>query len=39
MRKLEYSTCISINDLNQMYMSYLLPYVEYESVLWNECSD
>ena len=37
MSKHEYA--ISINYLNRVYMSYLLPYVEYASVLWNECSD
>ena len=35
-RKLIYS--ISRNALNQMYMSYLLPVVEYASVVWDECS-
>ena len=34
---LKYS--ISRNDLNQMYMSYLLPVVEYASVVWDGCSE
>ena len=25
--------------LNQMYMSYLLPVVEYASVVWDDCSE
>ena len=33
MRKLKYS--ISRNALNQMYMSFLLPVVEYASVVWD----
>ena len=37
MRKLKYS--ISRNALNQMYMSFLLPVVEYASVVWNGCSE
>ena len=37
MRKLKYS--ISRNALNQMYMSYLLPVVEYASVVWDGCSE
>ena len=37
MRKLKYST--SKNALNQMYMSYLLPVVEYASVVWDGCSE
>ena len=37
MRKLKYP--ISRNVLNQMYMSYLLPVVEYASVAWYECSE
>ena len=37
MRKLKYS--ISRNALNQMYMSYLLPVVEYTSVVWDGCSE
>ena len=37
MHKLKYS--ISINALNQMYMSYLLPVVEYASVVWDGCSE
>ena len=37
MRKLNYS--ISRNALNQMYMSYLLPVVEYASVVWDGCSE
>ena len=37
MRKLKYS--ISRNALNQMYMSFLLPAVEYASVVWDECSE
>ena len=36
MRELKYS--ISRNALNQMYMSYLLPVVEYASVVWDGCS-
>ena len=30
---------ISRNALNQMYMSYLLPIVEYASVVWDGCSE
>ena len=37
MRKLKYS--ISRNALNQMYMSILLPVVEYASVVWDGCSE
>ena len=37
MRKLKYS--ISRNALNQMYMSYMLPVVEYASVVWEGCSE
>ena len=37
MRKLEYS--ISRNALNQMYMSYILPVIEYASILCDECSE
>ena len=37
MRKLKYF--ISRNALNQMYMSYLLPVVEYSSVVWDRCSE
>ena len=36
-RKLKYS--LSRNALNQMYMSYLLPIVEYASVVWDGCSE
>ena len=37
MRKLKYS--ISRNALNQMYMSFLLPVVEYASVVWDVCDE
>ena len=37
MSKLKYS--ISRNALNQMYMSFLLPLVEYASVVWDGCSE
>ena len=37
MRKLKYS--ISRYALNQMYMSFLLPVVEYASVVWDGCSE
>ena len=37
MRKLKYS--ISGNSLNKMYMSYMLPVVEYVSILWDGCSE
>ena len=37
MRKMKYS--ISINAHIQMYMSYLLPVVEYTSVVWDGCSE
>ena len=37
MRKLKYS--LSINALNQMYMSYLLPIIEYASVVLNGNSE
>ena len=37
MRKFKYS--ISKNALNQMYMYYLLPVVEYASVAWDGCSE
>ena len=30
---------ISINGLNQTYMSYLLPVVEYASVVWDGYSE
>ena len=37
MRKLKYS--ISRNAINQMYMSFLLPVVEYALVVWDGCSE
>ena len=37
MCKHKYSS--SRNALNQMYMSYLLPVVEYASVVWDGCSE
>ena len=37
MHKLKYS--ISKNAHNKIYMSYLLPIVEYASVVWDECSE
>ena len=37
MRTLKYT--ISRNALNQMYMSFLLPVVEYASVVWDGCSE
>ena len=37
MRKLKYS--ISRNGLNQIHMSYMLPDVEYASVVWGGCSE
>ena len=37
MRKLQFS--LSRNALNQMYMSYMLPILEYASVVWNGCSE
>ena len=37
MHKLKYS--LSTNALNQMFVSYLLPVVEYASVVWNGCSE
>ena len=37
MRKLNYS--LSRNALNQMYMPYMLPTVEYASVVWDGCSE
>ena len=37
MRKLKYS--ISRNALNHMHMSYLLPVVEYASVVWDGWSE
>ena len=37
MRKLKYS--LSRNELNQIYMSYMLPIVEYASVVWDGCSE
>ena len=37
MQKLKYS--ISRNALNQMYMSYLLPIVEYATAVWGGCSE
>ena len=37
MRKLKYS--YSRNALNQMYMSYMLPVIEYVSVVWEGCSE
>ena len=30
---------LSRNALNQMYMSYMLPIVEYDSVVWDGCSE
>ena len=37
MRKLKYS--ISRNALNQMYMSFLLPVINYASFVWDGCSE
>ena len=37
MRKLNYY--ISRNYLNQMYMSYMLPVIEYASIVWDGCSE
>ena len=37
MRKLKYS--IRRNALNQMYMPFLLPVVEYAPVVWDGCSE
>ena len=37
MRKLKYS--ISRNALNQIYMSYMLPVIEYASIVWDGCSE
>ena len=37
MRKLKYS--LSRNALNKMYKSYMLPIVEYASVVWDGCSE
>ena len=37
MCKLKYS--LIRNDLNQMYVSYMLPVVEYASVVWDGCSE
>ena len=37
MRMLKYS--ISWNALNQIDMSFLLPVVEYASVVWDVCSE
>ena len=37
MRKLKYS--LSRNALNLMYMSYMLPILEYASVVWDGCSE
>ena len=37
MRKLNYY--ISRNDLNQLYMSYVLQIIEYASIVWDGCSE
>ena len=37
MRKLKYS--ISINALNQLHMSYMLPVIEYASIVCDGCSE
>ena len=37
MRKLKFS--LSWNALNQMFMSYMLPILEYASVVWDWCSE
>ena len=37
MQKLKYS--LSRNEFNQRYMSYMLPIVEYASVVWDGCSE
>ena len=37
MRKLTFS--LSRNALNQMFMSYMLPILEYASVVWDGCSE
>ena len=37
MRKLKYS--FSIQALNQMYVSYLRPLLEYSSIVWHVCTE
>ena len=37
MHKLKYS--ISRKALNQMYMSFMLPVIEYASIVWDGCSE
>ena len=37
MRKLKYS--LSRQALNQIYMSYVLPILEYSSIVWDNCTD
>ena len=37
MRKLKFS--LSRSALNQMFMSYMLPILEYASVVWDGCSE
>ena len=37
MRKLKYT--LSRAALNQIYISYILPVLEYSSVVWDSCSD
>ena len=37
MRKLKYTLCRAA--LNQIYISYVLPVLEYSSVVWDGCSD
>ena len=36
MRNLKFS--FSRNSLNQIYFSYLLPVLEYASIVWDECA-
>ena len=36
MRKLKFS--FSLNALNQIYFSYLLPVLEYVSIVWDGCA-
>ena len=37
MRKLKFT--LSRISLNQIYVSYVLPIIEYSSVVWDNCSD
>ena len=39
MKKLKYMYTFSRVALNQIYLSYLLPIIEYSCVVWDGCTE